>query len=222
MTRVDTWPHEVDDDFQGKGTAFKPVIATVEQRFRWGYTFVEDDVMTEKGKRIWSGPRGPWNEGTGKFDYFDGPTFEAGTKVRVGLSQRGQYSNLNFISAVSPAESDDGDSGAYNLPGSGSKASPPVVEPTTTEINIRLGMAFNNLTAMMATQDEETTSPGQTALGMLAVKWNRDPMEVWVEWMAAAAEGQALPMVVPVETDAPVVDEDDAYAAGGDPHSGAL
>lgn len=201
--QVDQWTQlEVDENFQGKGIGLKPIVATVERRLNWGYSFVEDPVMVEKNgsqyKRAWSGPRGPWNEAAGKSDPYDGPVFEAGTKVRVGLHIRGEYYNLNFIAAASPAESDDGDSGAYNMPGTGSKPPAARTDATTTEINIRLGMAFNNLTAMLAAPKASRDS----VLDALDKQWGKNPIDVWVEWMAAAAEGRALPLVIPVSEEA--------------------
>jgi|TARA_R110000822_G_scaffold60957_8_gene151315 hypothetical protein len=162
MSHSDRFPHDVKS-VNGQRETFKTVVVTVDKvftNFGTGYSFVEDTTVDDQGRKpIWN-MQG--NYTNGKREDYAGVVFEAGDRIEVDLSLNPGRGSKIFYDIKRAAKVREGtEVTQYDAPA-------PAVKATPIDVRISKGMAFNNLTTMLASPESEQAFSGN----LLAAAWD--------------------------------------------------
>ena len=164
MSHSTRWPHDVKS-VNGQRETFTTVVATIAQvftNFGTGYSFEEDTTTDAQGRKpIWN-MQGAFVGG--KREDYQGVVYESGDRIEVDLSLNPGRGSKIFYDIKRAAKVGSGTAVTqYETP-----PPAPAGAPSPLDVKITKGMAFNNLTAALASgqtffEDEDTL---QAALSM--------------------------------------------------------
>jgi hypothetical protein len=162
MSHSDRFPHDVKS-INGQRETFKTVVVTVDKvftNFGTGYSFVEDTTIDDQGRKpIWNMQGAYVN---GKREDYAGVVFESGDRIEVDLSLNPGRGSKIFYDIKRAAKVSEGTEVTKY------KAPPPPVQATPIDVRISKGMAFNNLTTMLASPESAQAFSGKA----LAAAWD--------------------------------------------------
>ena len=166
MSHSDRFPHDVKS-VNGQRETFKTVVVTVDKvftNFGTGYSFAEDTTGDDQGRKpIWN-MQGTYNNG--KREDWAGVVFEAGDRIEVDLSLNPGRGSKIFYDIKRAAKVRDGtEVTQYDAPA-------PAVKATPIDVRISKGMAFNNLTAMLASDNAEQLFGTEELLSAAHLMWH--------------------------------------------------
>lgn len=176
--KVEQFPFDAQD-IKGDSVTFKSKQLTVSRvwtRNGTGYSFAED---MSSPSSIWN-MKGEWDDATRSFKPYVGPTFNEGDSVNVVLRYRqytrrdGGSGEARDVVRISPAQGVQQQAAA--------PAAAPAKPQSSVEQQIKLGMAFNNLTAVLSGSGSE----------LMWLPEQYDAHVVWQNWFIEAAQGKPL------------------------------
>mgnify|MGYP003135802403 CR=1 FL=1 len=145
MSHSTRWPHDVKS-INGQRETFTTVVATIDKvftQFGTGYSFVEDTTVDSNGRKpIWN-MQGAYTNG--KREDYEGIVYEAGERIEVDLSLNPGRGSKIFYDVKRAAKVGDGTAVTKFADPEPDKA-----KPQSLDERISKGMAFNNLTTMLA------------------------------------------------------------------------
>jgi hypothetical protein len=166
MSHSDRFPHDVKS-INGQRETFKTVVVTVDKvftNFGTGYSFAEDTTVDDQGRKpIWN-MQGTYNNG--KREDYTGVVFEAGDRIEVDLSLNPGRGSKIFYDIKRAAKVREGtEVTQYDAPA-------PAVKATPIDVRISKGMAFNNLTAMLASDNATQLFATEELLSAAHLMWH--------------------------------------------------
>jgi hypothetical protein len=145
MSHSTRWPHDVKS-INGQRETFTTIVATIDKvftQFGTGYSFVEDTTVDSNGRKpIWN-MQGAYTNG--KREDYEGIVYEAGERIEVDLSLNPGRGSKIFYDVKRAAKVGD-DTAVTNF----ADPEPDKTKPQSLDQRISKGMAFNNLTTMLA------------------------------------------------------------------------
>jgi hypothetical protein len=208
MSHSDKWPHDVKQ-VNGARETFTTIVATIDKvftNFGTGYSFVEDTTVDGQGRKpIWNMSGAFTN---GKREDYAGVVYDAGDRIEVDLSLNPGRNGKIFYDVKRAAKVGEGTAVTqYETP-----PPAPAGAPSPLDVKITKGMAFNNLTAALAStqpffEDEDTLQAARSMWHMAL----EDAMAGKTPF-SREADVIADAIVVPEQAKAPVAEAPQATA----------
>jgi hypothetical protein len=202
MSHSDKWPHDVKQ-VNGARETFTTIVATIDKvftNFGTGYSFVEDTTVDPQGRKpIWNMSGAFAN---GKREDYTGVVYDAGDRIEVDLSLNPGRGGKIFYDVKRAAKVGEGTAVTqYETP-----PPAPAGAPSPLDVKITKGMAFNNLTAALASgqtffEDEDTLQAARSMwhMAMEDAMAGKTPFSREADVIADA-------IVVPEQAKAPVAE----------------
>lgn len=152
MSYSTRFPHDVKS-INGQRETFKTVVVTVDKvftQFGTGYSFVEDTTTDGQGRKpIWN-MQGTYNNG--KREDYAGIVYEAGDRIEVDLSLNPGRGSKIFYDVKRAAKVSEGTAVTDFSKFEDSKPDAARGTAHTIDQRISKGMAFNNLTQVLTSE----------------------------------------------------------------------